>query len=110
MGYAIDSEFYGVQGDYLKRLQQDARSATLKTVNALLKKNIHPDKMEIVVVTPDPEAFKKQILGASCPITYAPGIEKPKKVTEEDKMISTYSLGIKSENISVVDSESLFEE
>lgn len=109
LGYAIDSEFYGLKHDYLEWLQSQAKKATQPKVNALLKKYIHPDQLEIVVVTPDPDRFKTLIQGPRCDITYAPGIKKPPEVLKEDAVISTYSLGLKPENISVVDSEDLFD-
>lgn len=108
LGYAIDSKFYGIQGDYLKRLQRNARSATRAAVNAAIKKNIDPRRMAIVVVTPNPEKFKEQILGASCPVTYAEGSSKPESILNEDKQIATYKLPLSAEQIEIIDSEELF--
>ena len=109
LGYAIDSDFYGIKGDYLVSLQSRAKAAKLAQVNELLHKYLHPKKMAIVVVTRDPEAFKKQIMGERCDIHYGNGVEKPPEVLAEDKIIATYPLGLKDENIHIVTSESIFE-
>ena len=108
LGYLIDSKFYGIAGDYLMRLQQSAKRATRSQVHAVLKKNIHPDKMHFVVVTPEPEKFKEQILGARCEIEYAAGTEKTPELLKEDSQIATYDLGLKPENIQIINSEAVF--
>ncbi|MBI3557766.1 MAG: insulinase family protein [Deltaproteobacteria bacterium] len=109
LGYAIDSQFYGIKGDYLGSLQNRARRARLAHVNELLHRYLHPRNMEIVVVTRDPEEFKKQILSPRCDIHYASGVEKPGEVLAEDKVIAAYPMGLKPENIQIVTSESVFE-
>ncbi len=109
LGYAIDSEFYGIKGDYLAALQAKARNAKLTHVNELLHKYVHPKNLEIVVVTRDPEEFKKQILSERCDIHYGSGVEKPADVLAEDKLIAAFPLGLKAENIQIITSESVFE-
>ncbi|MEW6056650.1 MAG: pitrilysin family protein [Bdellovibrionota bacterium] len=109
LGYAIDSHFYGIRGDYLKRLQSEVESAKHSVVNALLKKHIKPKALQIVVTTADPEKFRAEILGPRCAIRYEEGVQKAPNVLKEDKQIAVHSIGIKPENIRVVDSESLFQ-
>lgn len=108
LGYAIDSKFYGIKGDFLKRLQTSAKVATREQTNKLVTKYLHPSAMRMVVVTPDPEKFIKEILSESCKITYAPGIEKAKDVLDEDAKISKYGLGLSADQIVTVDSATLF--
>lgn len=108
LGYAIDDSFYGVPGGYLTRLQNSAKKASKTAVSKVIKKYIDPSKLHIVVVTPDPDQFKKEIFSESCPIHYAPGITKPESVLAEDKLISAYKLPLKPEDVSTVQSEDLF--
>ncbi|MBI3542620.1 MAG: insulinase family protein [Deltaproteobacteria bacterium] len=109
LGYAVDSVFYGLKGDYLARLQKGAQAATHARVNAVIKKYLHPDRMDMVVVTPDPDKYREQVLGAKCEISYASGVTKAPEVLAEDKVISTYPLGLAPERISVISSESVFD-
>lgn len=108
LGYAIDSKFYGIKGDYIKQLQKSAKAATCKSVHRWIKKHIDPAKLDIVVVTPDPKKFKEQILSPRCDITYAAGSKKDKTVLAEDQKIAVHSLRLKPEDIVIVDSEELF--
>src|SRR5207249_2189385 len=62
LGYAIDSAFYGIRGDYLKNLQAASQKATRAEVDKLVRGNIRPGALELVVVTPDPAKFKAEIL------------------------------------------------
>lgn len=108
LGYAIDSRFYGLKGEFTARLQKNAKAATRKSVNALIRKHVDPANIDIVVVTPEPDKFKEQILGARCDIQYAEGSQKDKAVLTEDKKIAVHSLTLEPKNISVVSSEDLF--
>lgn len=109
LGFAIDSEFYGIQGDFPLMLQSQVKKATRAGVNALLRKYIEPSKMELVIVTSDPEKFKEQVLGERCGITYAPGIVKSGDVLAEDKVIATYPVPIKPQAITLIEAEHFFE-
>ncbi len=108
LGYAIDAQFYGIDGDYIQMLQSKVKNADLKRVNALLKKYIDPKTLDIVVVTPDPQKFKSEILGSSCSIHYAPGVNKPQEILDEDQVISRFKIPLKESDIEIVESESLF--
>lgn len=108
LGYAIDSKFYGMDGDYLANLQAEVRKTTREKVNALLKKYIDPEYLEIVVVTPDPERFKKELASSECKIHYAAGVTMPQAVLDEDVQIAQHKIPL--ERIEVVDSEQLFKE
>ena len=96
LGYSIDSRFYGLYGNYLTNLVSQIKKANLKKVNAEVKKYVHPGDLHLVVVTPDPEKFKAEVLSPSCGIHYAPGMEKTKEVLEEDQLIATFKLGNRS--------------
>ncbi len=108
LAYAVDAFFYGIYGDYIPTLQQKIGSLSRSKVNTEIKKHLNPANVEIVVVTPEAKDFKKQILGANCDIHYANGVQKPEDVLKEDKEISSYSLGIKEENIEIINVDTLF--
>jgi zinc protease len=109
LGYAIDSVFYGIKGDYLKDLQSQVRGERLAHVNKVLKAYIRPEFLDLVVVTPDAEKFKAEALSPRCEIHYAPGVSKDAAVLAEDQKIATASVGVRPEDIEIVDAASLFE-
>ncbi|MGE4232964.1 MAG: M16 family metallopeptidase [Bacteriovoracia bacterium] len=106
LGYAIDSRFYGISGNYTKRLQSSAKKATFTSVTKKIKKHIDGKGLFIVVVTPDAEKFKSEILSPSCEVTYATA--KPADVLKEDKIIEKYVVPLKEEDIVTVNSNDLF--
>jgi zinc protease len=77
LGYAMDSRFYRLQGDYLKLLQARVIALRRPKVNLLLAKYLRNVPMHLVVVTKDPEAFRKELTSKQCAIHYAEGISKP---------------------------------
>ncbi|MCB0406126.1 MAG: insulinase family protein [Bdellovibrionales bacterium] len=109
LGISIDSEFYGITADYLANLQAKVAELTYDQVNAAIKKYIHPDSFQMVVVTKDPDAFAKEISGDTCDITYKEGIEIPSEILEEDKKIAVYDVGVEAAQIQVVPAASLFQ-
>ncbi len=108
LGFAIDSLFYGIRGDYLKELTASISKLKHAEVNAILKKHLKPENFRIVVTASDPEKFRKQILGTDCGISYAEGITKGEEVLKEDKLISETKLPIEPTRIRTLDAEALF--
>lgn len=108
LGYAIDSRFYGINGDYLKDTRAKVEGLNQLEVNEILRKNLHPENLRIVVVTQDTDRFVEAVLAPSCGITYPPGITKSKEVLDEDEKISTHLVPIQPERIKQIASEDLF--
>ncbi|MCB0418103.1 MAG: insulinase family protein [Bdellovibrionaceae bacterium] len=109
LGISIDSEFYGVTGDYLANLQAKVSELTHEQVNAAIKKYVQPESLQMVVVTKDTDAFSKEISSDKCEITYKDGVEVPAEISEEDKKIAVYDVGVEAAQIKVVPAASLFE-
>lgn len=109
LGYEIDSLFYGIKGNYLSSLRETIEKLTLAQVNQTIKKHIKPKNLHLVVVTPDPEKFRKEIQSARCDIHYAAGVEKSKEVLEEDKKISVFKVSIPEKKNKGIESDKLFE-
>lgn len=110
LGYAIDSRFYEIAGNYLTRLQGEIKGQTNKNVLANLKRHLRPKDLRIVVVTADPEKFKKAIASPRCDVQYAPGVQKPAEVLAEDMQIASYPVAVKPEHIAVITAESIYSE
>ncbi len=107
LGYAIDDRFYAVKGSHLDKFRKTMEQVTLKDVNAAIKKYWQYRDMEIAIVTKDANALKEALVkDTPSPITYA--TPKPQHVLDEDKEISTFPLGIKADDITIVPVTELF--
>lgn len=107
LGYALDSKFYKTP-DYNQFMKDNLAKLTLADVNNAIKKYLTTDKMRIVVITKDAEGLKKQIVeNQPGQITYAS--PKPKEITDEDKIISTFPFNVKAENITITPVDKVFQ-
>ncbi len=108
LAYALDDQFYGVQGSHLANFRTAIKSLSLAETNAAVKKYLQYDNLQIVIVTKDAEALKKALVSGE-PSSFEYPTPKSKEVLEEDKEIVKYPLGIKAENVKIVPVETLFE-
>ncbi len=108
LGYALDDRFYGTaEPGHLQKFRSKMGTVTRDQVNKAVKKYFSPENMVIVVITPDAEKFKQDLLNnAPSPIVYQ--TPKPESVLEEDKEIVNYHLDIKPGNVTIVKLEDLF--
>ena len=107
LGYALDDVFYGTAHDR-DRLRARLKELTRDDVNAVIKRHLRADRLHMVIVTEDGEAFGQRLVeGATSPIEYP--AEKPARILQEDKRISTWDLGLKAKDVKVVTPETLFE-
>lgn len=108
LGYAIDDKFYAIKGSHLERFRKMMDQVTLKDVNAAIKKYWQYHNMEIAIVTKDAASLKEALVKDSpSPITYT--TTKPQHILDEDKEISSFPLGIKAEDVTIVPVAELFD-
>ncbi len=101
LGYAIDDRFYGASAPYLEALRGAWRELTVEEVNAAIARHIHPEHLEIAIVTKDAAAFADTIASeAPSPIEYA--AEATPSVLEEDRAIVPYRIGIPRDRMTIV--------
>ena len=99
LGYAIDSMFYGTP-PYNEYLKTQLSKLTLADVNRVIKQYIRTDRMVVAAVTKNGEALKKDLASdAPSPMTY--NSPKPQEITDEDKLVIKWPLGLKAEDIKV---------
>lgn len=108
LGYAIDSQFYGITGDFLAQLQKSNEKLTHAKVNEIVSKNLKFGKPSIVVVTKDAQKFLKDLKSGNCQIHYPPGVTKPKNILAEDAVISKYPVTLEAAQIKVIPSIDFF--
>ncbi len=107
LGYALDSRYYNIP-DYLNYMRDQLAKLTLEDVNNAIRKHLKTDAMRVVIITKDAEALRDAIIGNKpSPITY--NSPKPKEITEEDKIIESYKVNVKPEDVVIVPVEKVFE-
>jgi zinc protease len=107
LGYALDSRYYNIP-DYVTYMREQLAKLTLEDVNNAIRKHLKSDAMRIVIITKDAETLRDAIVSNKpSPITY--NSAKPKEITDEDKVIETYKIDVKPEDVVIVPVERVFE-
>jgi zinc protease len=107
LGYAIDSKVYGIP-EYTKYIQDALAKLTYAQVQAAIKKHLRKDRLHIVAITDNGEAFKKMLLADEpSPMKY--NSPKPGDILEEDKIVAAKKLGLKADQITVIPEERVFQ-
>ncbi len=108
LGYAIDDRYYGVEAPgHLQKFRESMTSVTRDQVNSAIKKYFSPENMVIVFITENAEALKSALVNNTpSPIQYQ--TPKPESVLQEDKLIFSFKLNIKPENVKIIKVEELF--
>ena len=107
LGYALDSRYYKI-ADYVSYMRGQLAKLTLEDVNNAIRKHLKSDAMRVVIITKDAESLREAIINnRASPITY--NSQKPKEITDEDKVIENYKVNVKAENVVVVPVEKVFE-
>jgi len=107
LGWQMDSRYYGYK-DFLAEVQLRLPKITRGDVNRAIKKYLNFSNVHIAVITQDGESLKKALVeNAASPITYA-NPNMPKTVLDEDRIIQTYPLQVKPENVKVIPAADFF--
>lgn len=107
LAYAIDDAFYGLDEPHLAKFRRLMNELTLEDVNAAMKKHWQTKNLRIAVVTKGADAFADALVqNAPSPITYSS--PKADAILAEDKVIETFPLKVKRENVRVVPVAELF--
>ena len=107
LGYAIDSEFYGI-GDYNAYLKKALAKLTRDQVNQAIRRHLRADRVQIVAVSRNAEELKRQLLAdAAPPMPY--NSPKPPEILAEDKIVREVEPGPRPQDISVLPVDKIFE-
>jgi zinc protease len=107
LGYAIDSEYYGTPG-YNEYVKSALAKLTVADVNAAIRRHMHAENIEIVGVAKDTDAISSALASSDpTPIHY--NSPKPQDVLDEDKIVERWPLGLRSEDVTVVPVDTVFE-
>jgi zinc protease len=106
LGYAIDSKAYGIP-EYTAYLQAALKKLTHEDVQKAIKKHLRKDRLQIVAISDNAEALRKQLLAdAPSPMKY--NASKPGDILEEDKAVAARKLGLQPAQIAIVPVEDVF--
>jgi len=105
LGYAMDSWWYGM-GDYVDTMRAAYAKLTRDDVNKAIRKYLSAKNLHVVIITKDAEGLRTTLLadGVSSIKYDAP---KPDLV-EDDKVIGSYKLNLKPENVKIVNADEVF--
>jgi len=107
LGYSLDSRYYGMPDSHAYMRDQLSK-LTLEEVNRAIRRYLKTDRMRIVVVTKDAERFRDAVIkNAPSPMNY--NSLKPKEIMDEDKLIQSYRINVKPEDVVIVQVERVFE-
>jgi len=105
LGYALDSWWFGM-GDYVDTMRAAYSKLTRDDVNRAIKKYLSAKNMHVVIITKEAEALRDLLL-SDAPSSIKYDAPKP-QLAEEDKVIGSYKLGIKPENVRIVKVDDVF--
>jgi len=105
LGYALDSWWFGTP-EYTEYMRSQYSKLTRDDVNRVIRKYLSAKNLSIVIITQDAEALRDQLLKDELS-TIKYDAPKP-DLAEEDKIIGTYKLNLKPENIRIVNSDDVF--
>ena len=107
LGYALDSRYYNIP-DYVSYMREQLAKLTLEDVNKAIRRHLKSDSMQIVIITKDAEGLRDAIINnRPSPITY--NSAKSKEITDEDKVIESYKISVKPQDVVIVPVEKVFE-
>ena len=107
LGYALDDNYYGIDGDHWKKFRSLLDEITLEEVNTALKKYFDYKNVKAVFITADAEGLKETLVNNTpSPISY--DSPKPEAILLEDKEIQSYPLQIAAENVKIVPVDDMF--
>ena len=107
LGYALDSRYYGI-ANFNEHMKTELAKLTPADVNSAIKKYLATDKMRIVMITKDAEALRDAIV-KDTPGTIQYAAPKPDEILAEDKIISTFPINVKAEDVTITPVEKIFQ-
>lgn len=107
LGYAIDSRYYGIP-DYTRYIQKSLEKLTREEVNRAIRRHLRTDGLDLVVVGRGLQALRVKLeANERSPMTY--NSPKPDEILEEDKIVETWKIELKPENVTIVPVNTVFE-
>ncbi len=109
LAYRMDDAFYGIPDPgFLASTPKGMDALTRDQVNTTIKKYLRSNGFWAVFITKDAEAFKQKLLaGTPTNISYAG--KQPQEILDEDKIIASWPIPIKAEDITIMNINDVLE-
>lgn len=109
LGFGVDDAFYGSDRPWLERLRQTWEGLNAEAVNAVIRRHLAPDRLQLAIVAPGARDFAERLASeARSPIDY-PARTVPDAVREVDRVVEDLSIGIPADRIHILPVADLFE-
>jgi zinc protease len=107
LGFAIDGMYYD-RPEFSRTFKLDLAKVTLADVNRVIRRYLRTDHLVIVAVGKNGEELKQQLASDDpSPMTY--NSPKPASITDVDKIVESWPLQLKADNIKVVAVDQVFQ-
>ncbi len=110
LGFAMDDRLRAVPEPWLARLRAAWSRMTPQDVQRAVRRHWPLEKLRIVVVHPDPPAFRRSLLGERSETPNYEGRPVDERVRREDEEISIFPVPIDPTQVRVVPAATLFRE
>jgi len=105
LGYALDSWWFGIP-EYTEYMRGQYAKLTRDDVNRAVKKYLSAKNLSLVYITKDAEGLRDQLVRDE-PSSIKYDAPKP-ELADEDKVIGSYKLNIKPENVKITPVDAVF--
>jgi zinc protease len=105
LGTALDSWWFGMT-DFTKSMRDGYARLTVDEVNRVMKKYLSASNLHVVIVTKDAEGLRDRLV-ADSPSAIRYDAPKP-QLADEDRTIGSLKLGIRPENVRIVNADDVF--
>ncbi len=105
LGYALDSWWFGIP-EYTESMRARYAKLTRDDVNNAVRKYLSAKNLSLVYIAKDAEGLRDQLLSDQ-PSSIKYDAPKP-ELAEEDKVIGSYKLNIKPENVKITPVDAVF--
>jgi zinc protease len=106
LGYAIDSDWYGIP-DFPAYIRGELARLTVEDVNRALREQFSTASIKFVFVTPDGADLKRRLV-ANEPSPMSYNSPKPDSILAEDAIIEVLPLGFSADSVQVRPADSVF--
>jgi zinc protease len=102
----LDDRIYGTRG-FAARFPAEVAALTADKVREAARRHFRPADLLIVMVCPDAEALRRQLLSGDAPLIYPSGVD-PAPLAADDARVRALDLKLKPESIKIVKAADLF--